>query len=63
MTENLVEYCKERKGKILETAEQLYQYNEEYRKSVDEERLYPVSDWHSGYKSCKYFWSKSADSI
>lgn len=35
-----VEYCKERKGKILETAEQLYQYNEEYRKSVDEERLY-----------------------
>lgn len=35
-----VEYCKERKGKKLETAEQLYQYNEEYRKSVDEERLY-----------------------
>lgn len=35
-----VEYCKERKGKILETAEQLYQYNEEYRKIVDEERLY-----------------------
>ena len=35
-----VEYCKERKWKILETAEQLYQYNEEYRKSVDEERLY-----------------------
>lgn len=35
-----VEYCKEGKGKILETAEQLYQYNEEYRKSVDEERLY-----------------------
>lgn len=35
-----VEYYKERKGKILETAEQLYQYNEEYRKSVDEERLY-----------------------
>lgn len=32
-----VEYCKEGKGKILETAEQLYQYNEEYRKSVDEE--------------------------
>ena len=35
-----VEYCKERKGKIPETAEQLYQYNEEYRKTVDEERLY-----------------------
>ena len=35
-----VGYCKEGKGKILETAEQLYQYNEEYRKSVDEERLY-----------------------
>lgn len=35
-----VEYCKEGKEKILETAEQLYQYNEEYRKSVDEESLY-----------------------
>ncbi|MGN0431858.1 MAG: hypothetical protein ACI4EQ_05820 [Lachnospiraceae bacterium] len=35
-----VEYCKEWKGKIPETAEQLYQCNEEYRKSVDEERLY-----------------------
>lgn len=35
-----VEYCKEGKGKIPETAEQLYQCNEEYRKSVDEERLY-----------------------
>ena len=35
-----VGYCKEGKGKILETAEQLYQYNEEYRKIVDEERLY-----------------------
>lgn len=34
------EYCKEGKGKIPETAEQLYQCNEEYRKSVDEERLY-----------------------
>lgn len=35
-----VEYCKQGKGKIPETAEQLYQCNEEYRKSVDEERLY-----------------------
>lgn len=35
-----MEYCKEGKGKIPETAEQLYQCNEEYRKSVDEERLY-----------------------
>ncbi len=34
------EYCKEGKGRIPETAEQLYQWNEEYRKSVDEERLY-----------------------
>ena len=35
-----MEYCKEGKGKIPETAEQLYLWNEEYRKSVDEERLY-----------------------
>lgn len=35
-----VEYCKQGKGKIPETADQLYQCNEEYRKSVDEERLY-----------------------
>ena len=35
-----VEYCKEGKGKIPETAEQLYLWNEGYRKSVDEERLY-----------------------
>lgn len=35
-----VEYCKQRKGKIPETAEQLYQCDEEYRKRVDEERLY-----------------------
>lgn len=35
-----MEYCKEGKGKIPETAEQLYQCNEEYRKSVDEERIY-----------------------
>lgn len=34
------EYCKESKGRIPETAEQLYQWNEEYRKSVGEERLY-----------------------
>ena len=40
MTENLWSTAKREKGKILETAEQLYQYNEEYRKSVDEERLY-----------------------
>lgn len=35
-----MEYCKQGKGKIPETAEQLYQCDEEYRKSVDEERLY-----------------------
>ncbi len=35
-----MEYCEEGKGRIPETAEQLYQCNEEYRKSVDEERLY-----------------------
>lgn len=35
-----MKYCKEGKGKIPETAEQLYQCNEEYRKSVDEERIY-----------------------
>ena len=35
-----MEYCKEGKGRIPETAEQLYQCNEEYRKCVDEERLY-----------------------
>lgn len=35
-----MEYCKEGKGSMPETAKQLYQYNEEYRKSVDEERLY-----------------------
>lgn len=35
-----MEYCEEGKGRIPETAEQLYQLNEEYRKSVDEERLY-----------------------
>lgn len=35
-----MKYCKEGKGKITETAEQLYQCNEEYRKSVDEERIY-----------------------
>lgn len=35
-----MEYCNERRGKIPETAKQLYQLNEEYRKSVDEERLY-----------------------
>lgn len=33
-------YCQEGKGKIPETAEQLYRWNEEYRRSVDEERLY-----------------------
>ncbi len=35
-----MEYCTDGKGKIPETAEQLYQFNEEYRKIVDEERLY-----------------------
>lgn len=34
------DYCKQGQGKIPETAEQLYQYSEEYRKYVDEERLY-----------------------
>lgn len=34
-----MKYCKEGKGKIPETAEQLYQCNEEYRKSVDEETV------------------------
>lgn len=35
-----MEYCEEGKDRIPEIAEQLYQLNEEYRKSVDEERLY-----------------------
>lgn len=35
-----VEYCRKEKGRTSDTAEQLYQWNEEYRKSVDEERLY-----------------------
>lgn len=34
------DYCKVGQGKIPKTAEQLYQYNEEYKKSVDEERYY-----------------------
>lgn len=35
-----MEYCRECKGRTPETAEQLYQCDEGYRKSVDEERLY-----------------------
>lgn len=35
-----VEYRWKEKGRTPDTAEQLYQWNEDYRKSVDEERLY-----------------------
>lgn len=34
------DYCNECKGRNPETAEQLYHWDEEYKKCVDEERLY-----------------------
>lgn len=34
------EYCRDGRYRRPETAKELYQWNEEYRKSVDEERLY-----------------------
>ena len=46
-----LEYCRECKGKIPEEERQLYHWEEEYRRYVDEERLYIL--WLMGVEVTK----------